>query len=182
MNQTNDKLMLSQSRLARVYRERLSEPLHLNLMSMFVAIFGSFRTKVAFDLIPRRHYAYAVLRCAELAASCSLRRVSIAELGVAAGAGLLNLCTIAREVTRATGVAFDIYGFDTGAGLPMPQDHRDHPELFQSGDFPMDQQALIRALPANAKLLLGELKDTVPSFIRSLSLEAPLGFVAVDID
>ncbi len=182
MSQSNNNQMLPGGRWARAYRERLSEPLHLNLMSMFVALFGSYQTKIAFDLIPRRHYAYGVLRSAELASSCGLDAVSIVELGVAAGAGLLNLCEIAREVTKATGVRFNIYGFDTGSGLPLPQDHRDHPELFQVGDFPMDQQALIRALPSNAKLILGELRDTVPLFINELGIEAPLGFVAVDID
>jgi hypothetical protein len=39
------------------FRERLTEPLHLNIASAFVAAFGSYRTKVDFDLIRRRHYA-----------------------------------------------------------------------------------------------------------------------------
>src|SRR5438132_1052404 len=104
MSQSNENQTPSGGRWARVYRERLSEPLHLNLMSMFVALFGSYRTKIAFDLIPRRHYAYGVLRCAELAASCGLNAASLVEFGVAAGSGLLNLCEIAREVTKATGV------------------------------------------------------------------------------
>ncbi|MGH7907922.1 MAG: hypothetical protein ACREP6_14960 [Candidatus Binataceae bacterium] len=76
----------------------------------------------------------------------------------------------------------DVYGFDTGAGMPLPTDYRDHPELFQAGDFPMDRQALLSALPPNAKLILGELKTTLPPFMSGLSVHAPLGFVAVDID
>jgi hypothetical protein len=35
----------------RLFVERLTEPLHLNVLSMFVAVFGSFRAKVAFDRV-----------------------------------------------------------------------------------------------------------------------------------
>ena len=38
----------------RHLRDRLAEPLHLNLISLFVQAFGSFRAKVAFDLVERR--------------------------------------------------------------------------------------------------------------------------------
>jgi hypothetical protein len=46
----------------------------------------------------------------------------------------------------------------------------------------MDQEALRRKLPANARLLIGELRDTVPRFLAELSPEAPIGFAAVDVD
>ena len=44
--------------LERVLRERLSEPLHLNFFSAFVAIFGSYRSKVYFDLAFRQYTAF----------------------------------------------------------------------------------------------------------------------------
>ena len=37
----------------RHLRDRLAEPIHLNLISIFVQLFGSFRAKVAFDLVER---------------------------------------------------------------------------------------------------------------------------------
>ena len=43
-----------------------------------------------------------------------MRTVSIVEFGVATGAGLMNMASIARRVMEATGVAVKIYGFDTG--------------------------------------------------------------------
>ena len=31
------------------------------------------------------------------------------------------------------------YGLDTGEGMPPPRDHRDHPELYGQGWYPMDR-------------------------------------------
>jgi hypothetical protein len=47
--------------------DRFCEPLHLNLISALVGVLGNHRAKVAFDLVRRRHYAYSVLRAADLA-------------------------------------------------------------------------------------------------------------------
>ncbi len=39
----------------RIFRERLSEPVHLNLLALPVALFGSFELKIYFDLVIRSH-------------------------------------------------------------------------------------------------------------------------------
>src|SRR5438874_1170570 len=98
----------------RILRERLTEPLHLNFLSLLVWAFGSYRAKVAFDLVVRQWNAYGVLKAADHARELGINRVSVLEFGVAAGAGLMNLAEIARRVTRVTGVQFSLYGFDTG--------------------------------------------------------------------
>lgn len=164
------------------YAERLTEPLHLNLLALFVQAFGSFRTKVAFDLVRPRKYAFAILEAAKSARKLGKREVTIIEFGVAAGGGLLSMCDLARRVTDSTQVQIKVVGFDTGAGMPPPVDYRDHPDLYQAGDFPMDQEALRKKLPANARLVIGELRDTVPRFLAELSPEAPIGFAAIDVD
>jgi hypothetical protein len=162
--------------------DRFCEPLHLNLLSAFVSLLGSHRSKVAFDLVRRRHYAYSVLRAADIAMSQGISSITIVEFGVATGAGLLNLCHVAELTTKASGIRVEIIGFDTGSGLPRPHDFRDHPELFQEGDFPMDFEALGKRLPANARLVLGPIGETVPEFMKKLSPESPLGFAAIDVD
>jgi hypothetical protein len=166
----------------RIFYERLTEPLHLNLMALPVALFGGFRSRVAFDLVIRQQHAYAILTCADLARELGLREVTLIEFGVAAGAGILNICGIARRVTRETGVNFRIFGFDTSKGMPPPLSFRDHPEIYQQGDFPMDHEALKQALPSNATLVIGELKDTVGPFLQSIPITAPIGFVSIDVD
>ena len=166
----------------RILYERVTEPIHLNLFSILVSLFGSYRAKIGFDLILRQHNAYGILRAADEARKLGLQSVTLIEFGVAAGAGLINMCKIAEKVSSITGIDFNIYGFDTGLGMPPPQDYKDHPELYQQGDFPMNRDQLVKLLPKNAELIIGELSETIPSFIKKLNPESPVGYVVIDVD
>ena len=86
----------------RIFVERLTEPLHLNLVSLFIFLFGSFRSKVAFDLIIRNQHAYCLLKAADLAKAKGVMRLAVIEFGVAAGTGLMNLAKIASRVTSVS--------------------------------------------------------------------------------
>ena len=148
----------------RIYYERLTEPLHLNALSLPVWLFGSFRLKVEYDLVIRHYNAFGILRAADKAKEAGLHSVSAIEFGVASGAGLMNMCLIAQKVSALTGVDVAVYGFDTGKGMPAPRDYRDHPDLYQEGDFAGDLKRLKDSLPSNGQLILGELAETVPQF------------------
>ena len=165
----------------RIFLERLCEPVHLNLLSIPVALFGSFRAKVEYDLIARQQHAFGLLTAADTAKECGLTAISALEFGVANGAGLLNMSEVARRVTKATGVSISLTGFDTGTGLPLPRDYRDHPEAYREGDYPMQNPELLQAVvqKAGAKLVLGDVRDTVKGFLRDC---APIGFVSIDVD
>ena len=90
---------------------------------------------------------------------------------------------LAGRLEPETGISFRIVGFDTGAGLPRIGGYEDHPELWSAGDFPMvNKEELTKRIDGRAELLLGDIKDTVTGFIDSLSQDAPLGFVSVDVD
>jgi ketosteroid isomerase-like protein len=118
-----------------------------------------------------------------LAKTAGLSKVTMVEFGVAEGTGLMNLCTIAKKVSVISDIDFEIVGFDTGVGMPPARDYRDHPDLYQKGDFPMKgREALEKVLPPNARIIFGQLSDTVPAFIESLSPRTPLGFVVIDVD
>ena len=175
--------LFQKEKLEKVFVERLTEPLHLNILSLFIALFGSYRMKVAFDLVVRQQYAFPILYAADAAKRYGYKKITLVELGVASGAGLLTMCRIAERTTKATGIEFRIVGFDGGKGMPPAIDYRDLPEHFQQGDFPMiDFAGLKRALPSNAELIIGDVTETAPAFAASLSPDAPLGFVAVDVD
>lgn len=176
------KRIFRKDKLSRVAVERLTEPLHINLASLFVAGFGSFRCKVDFDLVIRPQYAFPILRAADLANEWGYKRLTLLEFGVAAGAGLLNICRIAKQVTKVTGVEFRIVGFDTGTGMPEPVDYRDLPEAYAAGDFPMDSERLRENLPANCELILGPITETLPAFLRTVGADAPIGFASIDVD
>lgn len=174
---------LSERRIwQKLYLERLSEPLHLNFISAFVFLFGSFRKKVTYDLVLRPQHAYGILEAADQAKRHGIDRISVVEFGVANGAGLMNIIEIAKQVTKTTQVKIDIYGFDTGEGMPPPIDYRDHPEYYNTGDFPMNKVLLEEKTKGDATLLFGPIDKTLTSFMDSLSAEAPIGFVSVDVD
>lgn len=167
----------------RLLLERFSEPLHLNLLSLFIAAFGSVRAKIFFDLCTRQQHAFGLLTAADDALAGGYKSVTVIEFGVANGAGLLNICALAEKITRTTGVSFNIVGFDNVSGMPPLRDYRDHPELYQPGWYPMEAPGQLRAkLPANAQLILGDIATTVPRFLSALPSESPIGFVSIDVD
>jgi hypothetical protein len=173
---------LSDKKYKKIFVERLTEPLHLNLISAGVALFGSYRAKVAFDLMVRQQYAFPVLFAADEAKKLGLKRIQVLEFGVATGAGLLNLCDCAARTEAETGIAIEVVGFDTGSGMPPAIDYRDMPEYFQEGDYPMDFEALRRSLPGRCRLLIGDVAETIPAYLASVTAEAPVGFISVDVD
>ncbi len=175
---------LAQPRIwQRLFLERLSEPLHLNLLSLFVAAFGSVRAKIYFDLLVRQQHAFGLLSAADNALVNGHKSVTAIEFGVANGVGLLNLCSLAEKIAKVTGVAFNIVGFDNVVGMPPIRDYRDHPECYQPGWYPMQAPEALRAkLPPSASLVLGNIADTVPTFLAALSSDAPVGFVSLDVD
>ena len=182
MNNYVLRRLFTHEKLRKVFVERGTEPVHLNLLALFIALFGTYRAKVDFDLIVRQQYAYPILFAADAAKNSGLKAVTIIEFGVASGAGLINMCHIAELTRRATGIEFHIFGFDTGKGMPAAVDYRDLPEIFQEGDFPIDVELLTRALPTFAKLVIGDVEDTVPAFLARANADAPIGFVAIDVD
>jgi hypothetical protein len=165
----------------RIFLERLAEPLHLNIIALLVAIAGSFRARVAFDLVIRQQHAFSLLKAADYARELGIPRITAIEFGVANGAGLMNICEICKRVTDATGVEFDIVGFDSGRGMPPPRDYRDHPEYYSQSDYPMhDVDGLRARLPGNCKLVIGDVSRTVEEFLRDC--RNPIGFISIDVD
>jgi hypothetical protein len=167
---------------SRLLYERFSEPLHMNFLSLFVLLLGNLRQKIDFDLIIRQNHAYGLLNVADQAKQLGYKRISVFEFGVAAGAGLLNLQAIAKKVTAFTGVGFDIYGFDGGTGMPPPKSYKDHPELYQTGDFPMNFTKLSEKLEKNTQLIIGPIAESIGKLARIDFSDAPIAFISLDVD
>lgn len=167
--------------LKRIYQERLGEPIIYNIVSIFVFLFGNFRSKIKYDLVPREAYACGILASADYALENNVKKVAIIEFGIAAWNGLLNMCYIADKVSKLTGVEFLILGFDTVMGMPPPTDYKDHPEKYFTGDLPpIDSQKLVDSLPVNSRLILGNINDSIKDFVQYC--KCPIGFVSVDVD
>jgi hypothetical protein len=166
----------------RLFVERLTEPLHLNLMALPVWLFGSYRSKIAFDLIIRQHHAYGLLQAADRALKLGFSSVSVIEFGVASGAGIMNIRQIASNIQKITGIRFDIYGFDNITGMPPHKDYRDHPDLYREGDYKMNYEQLKKNLNATVKIIQGDIRNNIHAFLQNLSPQAPIGFVSLDVD
>ncbi len=144
---------------------------------------GSLREQERCGLLDRAHYAYGILRAADVARFCGKKAVTVCEFGVANGDGLINMVTLAEKIGAATDMKIRVVGFDTGAGLPEVRGHKDHPELWSGGDFGMqNRDALLARIAGRAQLIFGDIADTVSAFAEAIDSEAPLGFVVIDVD
>ncbi len=141
---------------------------------------ASLTRKLDYDLFERPHYAYCLVNAARLASALGISRISALEFGVAGGRGLLALEALCPEIEKTYGVTIELWGFDTGEGLPAPVDYRDLPYIWKAGFYRMDQPAL-RAKLKRSKLVLGDVKETVPTFIET-HRPAPLGAMFFDLD
>lgn len=167
----------------RIFVERLCEPIHLNLLSFFIYIFGNLEQKINFDLKIRFQHAYCLLEAAKQAKKIKKKKITVIEFGVANGAGLLNIQKLTKEITKYLDIEFEIFGFDLGKGLPEIQDYRDHPELYSQDDFPMNMKnELEKKLDTNVHLVIGDIKDTL-LILNDINLEeCPIGFLSFDMD
>ena len=110
------------------------------------------------------------------------KKILILEFGVAAGAGLLNLCKISEILSDFYKVDYEIIGFDGGSGLPEPIDYRDHPELYKFGDYPAMGLEKIK-LPNKTKIIYGDIAENVNSFTKICSDKlSKIGFISIDVD
>jgi len=141
---------------------------------------ASFEDRLAWDALDRPHYAYGTYWAARQARALGMRAMSVLELGVAGGNGLVCLEEVADIVGRILDIDIAVVGFDAASGMPEPVDHRDMPYLWQPGFFPMDIEKLRRRL-RRARLVLGDVATTIPAFVEEGGI-APIGFVAFDLD
>lgn len=130
--------------------------------------------------LDRPHYAYCMFGAASMAKRLGQNRISAIEFGVAGGNGLKFMCDLSVEVKKRTGVSIDCYGFDTGKGMPPPDGPKDLPYWFKEAQYAMDEPAL-RAKVPDGNLVIGEVKDTIPSFCESHD-PAPIGAIFNDVD
>lgn len=155
----------------------------LSMLRMAARATGGFRAKAALGLERRPWYAYGLLSAADHARKVGKSEIWALEFGVAAGRGMRNLLYLSRHVTRETGVTIRLAGFDTGSGMPLSNDYRDHPEKYSAGDFPMTDYAKLKEdLGDGVDLVIGDIAKTIDGFRERLSEDCPVGFVAIDVD
>lgn len=140
---------------------------------------GSVEFRLAMQALEKAQYAFGIRQAIYLASRLGHSRVAVIEFGVGAGGGLKLMEQYAAELGKKYGVEVEVYGFDLGSGLPGSSDYRDLPYAWRSGDYTMDVGGVQRDLKT-AKLLLGDVRDTIQNFIQSKP--AAVGFISFDMD
>lgn len=161
----------------------MEPPFRVLVRALLKQLNVSTKTRALWELSKRPAYLLGVHTAAEQALKQEVSEISVIELGVAGGDGLVTLQSEAEAVERETGIGIKVYGFDAGPqGLPaFIGDYRDHPDAWQPGDFPMDESALRFLLTNRTTLILGNVRDTIPRFFKDFQ-PPPVGFVSFDLD
>ncbi len=167
----------------RLKRLAMEPPIRLLVRSVLKRLPASVATRALWDLSDRPAYLLGVFHAARRAVREGVGEIAVIEFGVAGGNGLIALEREAAAAERELGVSIRVYGFDNGAaGLPaFIGDHRDHPDKWRPGDFPMDEDRLRGRLGPRTSLVLGDVAETVPGFFDDPDVP-PVGFVAFDLD
>ena len=157
-------------------------PLRSVLARKFIKQFSLFtyEQRLSIEAVDRPNYGYCIFQAARLASLLNYPRISVIEFGCGGGNGLLNAEMHIREVMKVFSVNIDLYGFDSGSGLPPPADHRDMPHYFRAGLYEMDRESLQRRLK-HAKLVIGDIRDTSAAFFQKYN-PAPIGCMLHDLD
>jgi hypothetical protein len=130
----------------------------------------------SFSIEPVRRPGQGPLGAAESAEHFGLNQATVFEVDVASGCGLTAMLELGRIITAETRPTFQLYGFDTGVGLPAPRGSADHSELWNRGVFFMaDVKGLRKRQAGGAQLVIGDIAQTIDAFTRSLNEEGPPG-------
>lgn len=142
--------------------------------------FGSLESRIEYGIFNYPNYAYGVYWASILASRLRIPRITVVELGVAGGRGLVALERASLEIEEKLGVKIDVIGFDSGKGMPAPTDYRDLPHIWSEGFYRMDPEKL-RSKLTRAQLILGDVRQTIPDWMENQQT-SPIGFVSFDLD
>ena len=116
-------------------------PMRIYLLQLMMTrmSLGNFKQRLRYDGVIYPPYAYGMYSAALQAKSLGLKKITAIEFGVASGSGLIAIEKHAMEIKNLLDIDFEIYGFDTGKGLPKPTDYKDQCYFWKESDFIMDQ-------------------------------------------
>tara|TARA_Y100000590_G_scaffold464261_1_gene633272 strand:+ start:239 stop:1066 length:828 start_codon:yes stop_codon:yes gene_type:complete len=110
----------------------------------------------------RPQYETILLESCKEAKKIGYNEISVLELGVAGGNGMVSLENYKKKIEKILDIKINIYGFDTGEGLPVSKLKEDLPFVLKKGQFKIDKEQLERKI--NSKIFYGDIKDTIEEF------------------
>ncbi len=166
--------------LLRLLSDRV--PLRVSLARKIIKTFSllSYEDRLTICAVDRPHYGHCLFQAAKLAARLKYPKISAIEFGCGGGNGLLNAEMHIMELEKLFPVKFELYGFDSGKGLPAAKDYRDFPHYFNSGQFQMQIDKLSATL-RRGQIVVGDVGDTCRDFFDKYN-PAPIGCIFNDLD
>jgi len=111
------------------------------------------------------HYESILYEGCLEAKKLGINTVTVLELGVAGGNGIVSLEKYKKKIEKVLDIKIEIYGFDTGSGLPDTGSlNEDLPFFWRTDLYKMDKEALEKRI--RSKIFYGDVKDTVDDFIK----------------
>ena len=135
--------------IRNILTEIFLEPFLIRRLSIKIIKYfniGSYEARLHYCAVNRPHYGHCVHQAARLAKKLGYKNISVLEFGVAGGRGLLDLEYHANEISKIFDIEIEIYGFDSGVGLPAPKGYKDLPYIWEKGFFTMDYDHLVKKL------------------------------------
>ena len=108
------------------------KPLRVALLKYLSLTFKQFRP----------HYETILYESCLQANKLGYEEITVLELGVAGGNGIISLESYKKKIEKICNIKINIYGFDTGEGLPEPDNKYDLPFHWKKGDFKIDKKKL----------------------------------------
>ena len=90
------------------------------------------------------HYESILYESCLEAKKLGINKVSVLELGVAGGNGIIALEKYKRKIEKVLDITIDIYGFDTGEGLPKTEEVNEDLPFFWRTDLYKMVEPLIK--------------------------------------
>jgi hypothetical protein len=111
----------------------------------------------------RPHYETIMYESCIEAKKLGYNEVSILELGVAGGNGIIALEKYKNKIEKFLNIKITIYGFDSGEGMPQTKLYQDLKYIWKPGFFKVNRKLLEEKI--KSKIFYGNIENTVDQFL-----------------
>jgi hypothetical protein len=112
----------------------------------------------------RPHYETIMYESCIEAKKLGYNEVSILELGVAGGNGIIALEKYKNKIEKFLNIKITIYGFDSGEGMPQTKLYQDLKYIWKPGFFKVNRKLLEDKI--KSKIFYWNIENTVDQFLN----------------
>ncbi len=113
----------------------------------------------------RPHYETILLESVIEAKKLGYDNITVLELGVAGGNGIISLEKYKKKIEKLTDIKINIFGFDLGEGLPEVNNKFDLPFFWKKGQYKVDKAKLGSSI--SSKVFYGDIEKTIEEFSKT---------------